>query len=86
MRDDADPAADFEAQKAFTPWTSVYNVSGQPAISIPTGVSPEGLPVGVVTAINGATPISSCHPTMAASPSGQVERLVHTVPKPKPSG
>ncbi|MFC4554551.1 amidase [Georgenia faecalis] len=35
MRDDADPAADFEAQKAFTPWTSAWNILGAPAISVP---------------------------------------------------
>ena len=28
IRNDADPAADFEAQKAFTPWTSAWNVTG----------------------------------------------------------
>ena len=28
IRDDDDPAADFEAQKAFTPWTSAWNVTG----------------------------------------------------------
>ena len=31
----ADPAADFEAQKHFTPWTSVWNMTGAPAISLP---------------------------------------------------
>ncbi|QDB80439.1 amidase [Georgenia wutianyii] len=35
MRDDADPAADFEAQKAFTPWTSPWNMIGAPAITVP---------------------------------------------------
>jgi amidase len=35
MRDDADPAGDFEAQKAFTPWTSAWNLIGAPAISLP---------------------------------------------------
>ena len=35
IRDDADPAADFEAQKAFTPWTSAWNVTGMPAVSLP---------------------------------------------------
>ncbi|WP_127126053.1 amidase [Georgenia sp. SYP-B2076] len=35
MRDDADPAGDFEAQKEFTPWTSAWNLIGAPAISLP---------------------------------------------------
>ena len=35
MRNDADPAADFEAQKAFTPWTSPWNMLGAPAIALP---------------------------------------------------
>jgi amidase len=58
IRDDADPSADFEAQKRFTPYTSPYNMTGQPAVSLPlhwtgddpktSGASPRpGLPVGV---------------------------------------
>ncbi|SEA24799.1 amidase [Bowdeniella nasicola] len=31
----ADPAADFEAQKHFTPFSSVWNITGNPAISLP---------------------------------------------------
>ncbi len=50
IRDDADPAADFEAQKRFTPYTSLWNVTGSPAISLPTHATPEGLPVGVMLA------------------------------------
>ena len=50
IRDDADPAADFEAQKRFTPYTSMWNVTGSPAISLPTHLTPEGLPVGVMLA------------------------------------
>jgi amidase len=50
IRDDADPAGDFEAQKRFTPYTSMWNVTGSPAISLPTHVTPEGLPVGVMLA------------------------------------
>ena len=50
MRDDADPQADFAAQKAFTPWTSAWNVTGMPAISLPLHWTPGGLPVGVMLA------------------------------------
>src|SRR5690625_2607950 len=50
MRNDADPAADFEAQKAFTPWTSPWNMLGAPAIALPlhrAEVDGVTLPVGV---------------------------------------
>lgn len=50
LRDDADPARDFENQKAFTPWTSAWNVTGMPAISLPLHWTPDGLPVGVMLA------------------------------------
>ncbi|MEZ0578770.1 amidase [Nocardioides sp. MH1] len=50
IRDDEDPAADFEAQKRFTPWTSAWNVTGMPAISLPLHWTSEGLPVGVMLA------------------------------------
>ncbi len=50
IRDDDDPAADFAAQKAFTPWTSAWNVTGMPAVSLPLHWTPDGLPVGVMLA------------------------------------
>jgi amidase len=51
LRNDADPAADFAAQTRFTPWTSVYNLSGRPAISLPlhtAEVDGRRLPTGVM--------------------------------------
>jgi amidase len=51
LRDDADPAADFDAQTRFTPWTSLWNLIGRPAISLPLHWHTEGtrdLPVGVM--------------------------------------
>jgi amidase len=50
LRNDDDPEADFEAQKAFTPWTSAWNVTGMPAVSLPLHWTPAGLPVGVMLA------------------------------------
>ena len=50
IRNDDDPAADFEAQKAFTPWTSAWNVTGMPAVSLPLSWTTDGLPVGVMLA------------------------------------
>lgn len=47
LRDDADPAGDFEAQKRFTPYTSPYNMTGQPAVTLPVHWTGDGLPVGV---------------------------------------
>lgn len=32
---DPDPAADFAAQKAFTPWTTIANLTGRPSVSVP---------------------------------------------------
>jgi amidase len=45
---DSDPAQDFERQKRFTPYTAMYNMTGQPAISLPLFQSEEGLPIGMM--------------------------------------
>ena len=50
LRDDADPARDFARQKDFTPWTSAWNVTGMPAMSLPLHWTDDGLPVGVMVA------------------------------------
>lgn len=45
--DGGDPADDFARQKAFTPFTAVFNLTGQPAISLPLHWNADGLPIGV---------------------------------------
>ena len=50
IRNDDDPSADFEAQKAFTPFTAAWNMTGMPAVSLPTGWSESGLPIGTMLA------------------------------------
>jgi amidase len=42
-----DPLADLERSGRFTPYTSLFNVTGQPAISVPVGFGDDGLPTAV---------------------------------------
>jgi amidase len=42
-----DGEAEFARSGLFAPYTAVFNVSGQPAISVPWGIGEDGLPVGV---------------------------------------
>lgn len=39
--------AAFSIAGRFTPWTAVFNVTGQPAVTIPAGLGSDGLPLSV---------------------------------------
>jgi amidase len=43
---DGEGAADFERQKRYAAFTALYNVTGQPAVSLPLGWTADGLPIG----------------------------------------
>ncbi|GAC1608224.1 MAG: amidase [Mycobacteriales bacterium] len=50
FRTSGDPAEEFERMTQFTPWTPVFNMTGQPAVNVPLHWSPDGLPIGVMLA------------------------------------
>ncbi len=43
---DGDGAEDFERQKRYAAFTALFNVTGQPAVSVPLYWTPDGLPIG----------------------------------------
>ncbi len=43
----ADPLADLSRSGMFTPYTALFNITGQPALSLPVGFGTDGLPTGV---------------------------------------
>ena len=47
FRDAGDPRAEFDRMVSWTPFTALYNTTGQPAVSVPLHWSPDGLPIGV---------------------------------------
>jgi len=48
--DEVEPAENFIRQTQFTPWTALFNLSGQPAVSVPLHWTDAGLPIGVMLA------------------------------------
>jgi amidase len=42
-----DPNVGLARSAAIVPFTVPFNISGQPAISVPAAVSPDGLPIGI---------------------------------------
>ena len=48
LRNDDDPAQDFDNQKRYTPFTAPYNMSGQPAVNVPLHWTDDNLPIGIM--------------------------------------
>ncbi|MFC5718635.1 amidase [Streptomyces gamaensis] len=47
LRDDTNPEAEFLKSVGFTPFTPLYNITGQPAVNVPLHWTGQGLPIGV---------------------------------------
>jgi amidase len=75
------PMADFARSGQFTPFTALFNVTGQPAISLPAGFGDDGLPTNaqlvakplgedtllqVASQIEAARPVEARRPELAA--------------------
>jgi amidase len=45
--EDGDPLDNLRRQGSFSPFTGVYNMTGQPAVSLPVHWSADGVPIGV---------------------------------------
>jgi amidase len=43
-----DPAEDFDRQRRFSPYCAIFNVTGQPSVSVPVATTSDGMPVGVL--------------------------------------
>ncbi|PWU52117.1 amidase, partial [Micromonospora globispora] len=43
-----DPAEDFDRQRRFSPYCAIFNVTGDPSVSVPVGRTADGMPVGVL--------------------------------------
>jgi amidase len=74
----ADPMADLNRSGYFTPYTSLFNITGQPAISVPVGFGADGLPTGVQiagkplcedTLLQVAAQLEAAHPWAHERPS-----------------
>lgn len=50
FNESGDPAEDHHRELLYTPYTGLYNMSGQPAASLPLHWSDAGLPIGVMLA------------------------------------
>lgn len=79
--DDRDFEGELARQTAFTPYTGIYNATGQPAANLPLHWNAQGLPIGVTLAGRPAADahlISLCAQVEAANPWAHRRPLLHT--------
>jgi amidase len=46
--DEVEPAENFLRQTQFTPWTALFNLSGQPSVNVPLHWNEAALPIGIM--------------------------------------
>jgi amidase len=72
------PMRELARSGMFTPYTSLFNITGQPAISLPVGIGPDGLPtaiqlagkpLGEDTLLQLAAQLEAAHPWVQARPA-----------------
>lgn len=71
FNESGDPVEDHHRELLFTPYTALYNMSGQPAASLPLHWTDDGLPVGVMLATHPGQDgllFSLCSQVEAAAP------------------
>ena len=78
-----DPLDDLRRSGTFAPFTALFNVTGQPAISVPAGVSADGLPTAVQLVgrplgeeklLQVAAQLEAAHPWTAIAPAAMSPR------------
>ena len=78
-----EPLRDLNRSGVFTPYTSLFNLTGQPAISVPVGLGADGLPVGIQIV---GRPLAEDRLLQVARQLEYASPWAHLRPEPPPSG
>ena len=77
------PLRDLNRSGVFTPYTSLFNLTGQPAVSVPVGLGADGLPVGIQIV---GRPLAEDRLLQIARQLEYASPWAHLRPEPPPSG